>query len=152
MSDEQAQILEMLVAGRVTVEQAAQLLEAVDAAANPGTRGSARSRGALPQWDERPDDFFASLTVDQIRQLNDRGVNGAYIRQMCAALHRDLSVADLIKLYERGVTPRFVTDLMEAGCANLTIGEAVKLYDHGVDGDFVRDVRSAGLVDATPAQ
>jgi hypothetical protein len=152
MSDEQAQILEMLVAGRVTVEQAAQLLEAVDAAATTGTKGSMSSRGALQQWDEHPDDFFASLTVEQTRELHENGVSRAFVQQMCAALGRDPSVADLIKLYGHDVTPRFVTDLVEAGCAKLTVGEAIKLYDHGVDGNYVRDLRRAGLLDATPAQ
>jgi hypothetical protein len=152
MSDEQAQILEMLVAGRVTVEQAALLLEAVDPAANPGSHGSVSSRGALRQWDERRVDFFAGLTVEQMRQLHDHGVSRSFIQEIYAALRHDLSVADLIALYESGVTPHFVTELTESGCANLTVREAIRLYEHGVDGNFVRDLRSVGLADATPAQ
>jgi anion-transporting ArsA/GET3 family ATPase len=107
MSEERAQILEMLVTGRITVEQADQLLEAVDAAANSRTHESASLRGAQRQWDERADGVFAKLTVEQIHHLHDRGVTAAFIRQLCAALRRDLSISDLIKLYERGVTPRF---------------------------------------------
>jgi hypothetical protein len=157
MSDERAQILEMLVAGRVTVEQAAQLLQAIEAPsspAHPGTTGTPSEAGVPRRRDGRSEDFLASLTAEQVIALHDRGVSGAYVEQMRAAGLNGLRVKDLIKLHDNGVTPRFVLDLQEAGLAlaDLTRDQLIKLFCHGVDADYVREMYALGLDGATPDQ
>jgi hypothetical protein len=111
MSAGRAKILEILVAGRVTVEQADQLLEALDAAPPAASHEPVAQTGRQRRWDERADDFFASLTPEQLIELRDHDVSRAFIEQMRAAGLYDLSVADLIDLYDHGITPRFVRDL-----------------------------------------
>jgi hypothetical protein len=152
MSEGRAQILEMLVAGRVTVEQADQLLQALDAASPAAPHEPAAQLGRQRRRDERADDFFATLTPEQLIELHDHGVSRAFIEQMRAAGLYGLSVADLIDLYDHGVTPRFVLDLREAGFAELTGDDLVELYDHGVDAAFVREMQEVGLAAATPDQ
>ena len=113
MSEGRAQILEMLVAGRVTVEQADRLLAVLEAASpiashQPVNQASERRRG------ERADDVFARLTPEQLIALRDHGVSRAFIEQMRAAGLGGLSVHDFIALSDHGVDTAFVRDLREA--------------------------------------
>jgi hypothetical protein len=150
MSEERAQILEMLVAGRVTVEQAEQLLKAVDASSSPAHHGATSEAGIQRRRDGRSENIFASLTAEELIALRDNGVSGAYVEQMRAAGLNGLRVKDLIKLYNNGVTPHFVLDLQEAGLADLTRDQLIKLFCHGVDADYVREIFALGLDGATP--
>jgi len=152
MSEGRAQILEMPVAGRVTVGQADRLLEALDAASPAAPHEPASQSGRQRRRDAGADDFFASLTPEQLIALRDHGVSRAFIEQMRAAGPDDASVDDLIELHDHGITPRFVRDLREAGFTELTRDELVELYDHGVDIAFVREMREVGLAEATPDQ
>src|SRR5215469_146554 len=152
MSEQRAQILEMLVAGRVTVEQAEQLLAALDGPSPSASRGAVAQAAAQQRGDEHTEDFFASLTAEQLVALRDSDVSRAFVEQMRAAGLNALSVEDLIELHDEGVTPRFVLDLREAGLADLTRDQLIELYCHGVDGAYVRELRALGLAGATPDQ
>jgi hypothetical protein len=152
MSEERAQILEMLVAGRVTVEQAEQLLQAIDAPSSPAHHGVPPETGIQRRKDGCSDNFFASLTAEQLIALRNNGVSGAYVEQMRAAGLNGLRVKDLIKLHNNGVTPRFVLDLQEAGLADLTGDQLMKLLCHGVNADYVREMYALSLDAATPDQ
>lgn len=156
MSQERAQILEMLVAGRLTVEQADRLLKVLDDASSTGPHAPphepVNQTGQQRRWDERANDFFAGLTLEQLVALRDHGVNRAFVEQMRAAGLDDLSVDDLIEMFDHGVTPRFVRDLRDAGFTDLTRDQLVELYDHGVDAGFMREMQDVGLVEATPDQ
>jgi hypothetical protein len=142
MSEGRAQILEMLVAGRLTVEQADQLLGALDAADTAAPHKPQTQTGRPERWDERPDDFFASLTLEDLIEFHNHGVSRTYVEQMRAEGLRDLRVADFCELYDHGITPRFVHDMREAGFAELPLDELVALYDNGVDPAFMREMRS----------
>jgi hypothetical protein len=152
MSEERAQILEMLVAGRVTVEQAEQLLAALDAPFPSASRGAAAQAAGQQRGDGHTQDFFASLTDEQLVALRDSDVSRAFIEQMRAAGLNTLSVEELIELHDEGITPPFVLDLREAGLANLSRDQLGELYCHGVDAAYVREVRALGLAGATPDQ
>jgi hypothetical protein len=150
MSEERAQILEMLVAGRVTVEQAEQLLKAIDAQSSPAQHGAPSEASMQGRGDGHSENFVASLTAEELIALRDNGVSGAYVEQMHAAGLNRLRVKDLIKLYNNGVTPSFVLDLQEAGLADLTRDQLIKLFCHGVNADYVREIYALGLDRATP--
>jgi hypothetical protein len=152
MSEGRAQILEMLVAGRVTVEQAEQLLEALDGPSPSAPRGAEAQAAAQPRGDEHTEDFFATLTTEQLVALRDSDVSRAFVEHMRAAGLNALSVEDLIELHDEGITPHFVLDLREAGLADLTPNQLVELYCHGVDAAYVRELRALGLAGATPDQ
>jgi hypothetical protein len=141
VSEGRAQILEMLVAGRLTVEQADQLLEALDAEASPHKQPQAQT-GRRERWEKELDDFFANLTLEDLIKFHNHGVSRTYVDQMCSEGLRNLRVADFCRLYEHGVTPRFVHDMREAGFAELPLDELVVLYDNGVDPAFTREMRS----------
>jgi hypothetical protein len=152
MSEERAQILEMLVAGRVTVEQAEQLLDALDGPSPSASRGAVAEAGPQRPGDDHSEDFFASLTAEQLVALRDSDVSRAFVEQMRAAGLNTLRIEDLIELHDEGITPRFVLDLQEAGLADLTRDQLVELYCHGVDAAFVREMRGLGYSDLTPSK
>jgi hypothetical protein len=152
MREGYAQILEMLVAGRVTVEQANRLLAALDAASPAAPHGAAAQAEAQQRGDGHTQDFFASLTAEQLVALRDSDVSRAFVEQMRAAGLNALRIEDLIELHDEGITPRFVLDLREAGLANLTRDQLGELYCHGVDAAYVRELRVLGLAGATPDQ
>ena len=150
MSEGRALILEMLVAGRVTVEQADQLLEALGVASPAAPHEPVTQTGRQRRGDERTDDFFATLTPKQLIKLRDHGVSRAFIERMRATGLYDLSVDDFIDLHNNGITPRFVRDLREAGFTTLTRDELVEMYNHGVDAAFVRQMRGLGFANLAP--
>ena len=82
MSEGRALILEMLVAGRVTVEQADQLLEALEADPPAAPHGPVTQTGRQRRGDEQADDLFATLTPKQLIKLRDHGVDSDFAREM----------------------------------------------------------------------
>ena len=153
VSEERTLILEMLTSGRVTVEQADQLLEALDSASTAGSREPVTGTGGWQRREgERADGYGASLTPAQLIELRNHDVSGAFVQQMRAAGQSELSVADLIVLHDHDVTPRFVRDLREAGFAELTRDDLIALRNHDIDAAFLREMRSVGLAAASPAQ
>ena len=100
-------------------------------------RGAQNGEGAVA-----PEDFFASLTAEEVIALRDRGVSGAYVEQKRAAGMHGLSIKDLIKLYDNGVTPRFVLDLQEAGLLGLTRDQLIEPLSHAERRLRARDVRA----------
>src|SRR5262245_31508011 len=107
MSEERALILEMLKAGRVSVEQADQLLEALASAARSGSHGPATGARTQRRWDERDeraDDCLASETPKQLIKMRNHGVSGAFVQEMRATGLGDLNVDDLIALHDHDVT------------------------------------------------
>ncbi len=81
---------------------------------------SGSTSAAQPRGDEHTEDFFATLTTEQLVALRDNDVSRAFVEQMRAAGLNGLSVKDLIELHDEGITPHFVLDLREAGLADLT--------------------------------
>jgi len=147
-----AQILEMLVAGRVTVEQAERLLAALGGASPAASQEPVNQTGGRRGRSERADDAFAGLTPAQLIALRDHGVSRAFVEQMRAAGLNDLSVNDLIELSDHGVDSALIGDLREAGVTNLTRDQLIALSDHGVDGAFARELGEAGFTNLAPRQ
>src|SRR4051794_41127783 len=133
MSEERRQVLEMLAAGKVTVEQANQLLEALGAAGRPTDTGEPRApahqRERAAQRGRPADAYFSNLAADQLVELRDHGVSPAFVRQMRELGFTDLSPNDLVKLRDHGVTPAFIRDMRELGLGELAPDELVEMFD-----------------------
>jgi hypothetical protein len=152
MSEGRAQILEMLVSGRVTMEQADRLLEALEGPSTAAPNEPANQMGRRQRREESTNNAFASLTPKQLIALRDHGVDRAFIEQMRAAGVEDLGVDDFIELYDHGVDAEFVRELGEMGFTNLTRDQLIELYEHGVDAEFVREMRGLGFNNLTPGE
>jgi len=152
MSVEKLHVLEMLSAGKLTIEEADALLAALDTAGDPAPPAAraddaadwpapfteAAARGAAPQQAGR-------LTLDQVAALRNAGVNGEYIGEMREAVGRSLTFDELIALRNAGVKPDWVEEMRENGLPELTVTQIVALRNAGVRPDYLEGLIDGGL-------
>lgn len=148
MSGEALKVLEMLAAGKITVEEADQLLAALGearplVAENQG--GRAEQAEHRDRREERASAFFANLDPDQLGALRAAGVDAAYIRDMVAAGLTDLDADELIAMKSVGIDPAYAAEMRDLGIADLD--ELTSLKAVGVDAAFVQAMREAGFTD-----
>lgn len=149
MSDESTQVLRMLAEGKISVEDANRLLEALGetgqewsttpAPASPIQQGSSRK----PQ----PAKDAPRFTVSQIVQMSDHGIDPDYLVRLRKAGLSDLGFEDLIRLSDHGVEVEYVLALREAGLRELGVEDVIRLHDHGVEADTLQELAQAGITD-----
>src|SRR5690349_16754688 len=121
MDEEREKIVTMLAEGTITVEEAYQLLDAIEAA-EPATQVAATGQAERMEPQRRAEvsgqagNLFAKLTLDQ-----------------------------LIQLRMHGVSPEFIRGIRELGLTDLSFEQILELGMHGVDPGFIRGIREAGL-------
>ena len=122
-NQERTQILEMVASGKLTIEQADQLLEILGAQslADAEKRSDQRQRAA----------GFTTFTGEQLAALAVYEVDADYIRALQEAGLRDLTVKQLISLKNYEVDAEYVRALREAGFTNLTVEQLISLKKHG---------------------
>lgn len=141
MDAERQQILEMLANGKITPEQAGQLLDAVEPDELAGADEWAAPRQELRQSRPRR---RATPELRKLAAASMHGVTSQYIAEMRAAGYDDLTVEQLIELRIHGVNPDFVQEIREAGYTDLSPEDLVQLRISGVNADYLREMR--GLV------
>ena len=72
-AEERAQILQMLVAGRVTVDQAERLVEALETPSAPRSRAAVSRTRTPRRGDGHPDAVCARLAPEHLVAWRDRG-------------------------------------------------------------------------------
>src|SRR2546423_6199117 len=111
------------------VEQANQLLEALEAGGRPSDTGELRApahqRERLAQRTRPTDAFFSNLTPDQLIELRDHGITPAFVREMRELGFTDLSPDDLVELRDHGVNAAFIREMPNLGFEELTPDELV---------------------------
>ena len=143
-NQERTKILEMVASGKLTIEQADQLLETL------GTQSLADS-------EKRPDQSvlpagFTNFTGEQIAALAAYEVDADYIRVLQEAGLRDLTVKQLISLKNYEVDADDIVALREAGFTNLTVKQLISLKNYEVDADYVRTLQEVGFINLTVEQ
>ena len=136
--DETRQILDMLAEGAITTEQAAELLDALDASDAPQTTGPAL------QWETPGRSVAPRPDVATYIRAAQHGVTSEYIRDMRGLLGQHLTVDELIELSIYGVTREYVEDLSREGLEGLTVADLIELAKYGAGADVVRAIREAG--------
>src|SRR6266699_1599702 len=176
MSEERVQVLAMLVTGKITIDQANQLLEVLgEEPLSEPERWSSQSRKQDEGWREPVREFqgrtaaqrMPSFTFDQIIELSEHEVNPdflkalrnaglsdqevkpSYARALREAGLMDLSVDQVIELSEHEIKPSYLAKLREAGLTDLTFDQVIELNDHEVKPAYIKALREAGLVDLT---
>ncbi len=163
MNEECLQVLNMLASGKLSVEQANQLLDALDGAQpknGPGVMSPSVVQPAMapvaapaPMPTPRPvrpqAPPSAAFTIDHIIALSERGVDPSYIVELREAGLTSLSVDQIITLHDHEIDADFVGGLKEAGITRFE--ELIKLHDHEIDADYVRGLQAA-IPDQLPAR
>src|SRR5437660_7526042 len=153
MKEERRQVLVMLSEGKITAEQASELLDAlgdsVPPRPNPGyapPRPSMSVNMPRPPYPPRPRRGL-DRDLKELMEASIHGVTPDYIREMTNAGFDDLSMKDLIELRIHGVSPEYVQELAALGYTDLSAKEIAELTIHGVSVDFIRGMREAGYTD-----
>jgi beta-lactamase regulating signal transducer with metallopeptidase domain len=69
-----------------------------------------------------------------------------FLSGLAAAGYTDISVDEIIDLREHGVDPRTIQAMLQAGLGRLTVPELIRLQEHGVRPEFVSSAVASGLV------
>lgn len=141
MSEESLKVLEMVASGRVTPEQANQLLEAL---AGPRPQPEPRP-GRAPAADGRPDRFLAGLTAEQLIEMRQHGLSAAFVQEMRGLGFVDLDLDQMIELRDHGVSAGYVREMRELDLGSFDVDALIELRDHGVTPAFIREMRDLGL-------
>jgi hypothetical protein len=135
-NEERIKILEMVAAGKLTVEQASQLMDlfstksTTDAAKRPDQ--GQRSGG------------YTQETIGRIRGYRKSGDT-----VLTEAGLANFPARQIAALKNYGVDADYIRALQEAGLADLTVRQVISLYNYGVDADDVRALREDGVAGPT---
>jgi hypothetical protein len=127
MDEEREKIMNMLAEGTITVEEAYELLDVIEAA-QPAAPMAATGQTEHIEPQRRPEasqagNLFANLTLDQLIQLRMHGVSPEFIR---------------------GVDPEFIRAVWAAGLGDLPVEKLIEMRIHGVDPEFIQAMRQVG--------
>src|SRR5439155_22798969 len=142
VNPESMKILEMLAEGKITVDDANELLAAVGDDAPPIAPAKPPVSRSLP---EETSTAVSGLTFEQLADMRLHGVNADFIRELQSIGYGPFRPGELIELRDHGVDRDFIEELRDEGLGYLSAGALVELRDHGVNADFVRDMRSIGF-------
>jgi hypothetical protein len=137
MSDEALQVLEMLAAGRLTVDEADELLATLTGPTTPAELSLDQVLGFAPAPEQRA-------------VLRSIGADATYIAALQAACGYPLRTDKVIALKSVGVTAGYITALRASGFTDLDAEQVIALRGLNVPPGYVRALRDAGLTDLTP--
>ena len=139
MSAEALHVLQMLSEGKLTVDEADELLAVLDKGELPTTpaRPARRAGSVTAAHRVRDNVLLPNLTLDQLTTLKAVGVKGEYIAAMRDAFDEPLEIGQLIQLKSVGVDPKYVAAMRDCGLADLTVDQLVALKSVGVKPDYV---------------
>ncbi len=89
---------------------------------------------------------YPKLTVDEIIDLKNHGVQPRYVKAMLAAGLGVPDVRQLIRLYDHGVAPEFVASMVSSGfVSDLGFETVIPLRENDARGDEMGRMRALGL-------
>ena len=135
-NEERIKILEMVAAGKLTVEQASQLMDTL------GTK-SATDAAQRPDQGQRSGGYTQE-TIGRIRGYRKSGDT-----VLTEAGLANFPARQIAALKNYGVDADYIRALQEAGLADLTVRQVISLYNYGVDADDVRALREDGVAGPT---
>src|SRR2546423_1089214 len=140
--------LEMLAAGKITIEQANKFIEvlrepSLSTTEQWGGQRQREHRGTPhlePLEPVEPLDHRrrTNFTLDQMIELSEHEVDPSYLRSLRDAGLTDLTVDEIIELSEHEVDPSYFAKLREAGLYDLSVNQIIELSEHEVDPSYLK--------------
>src|SRR5712692_4470089 len=142
-------VLEMLAAGKITIEQANQLIEVLGEQSFPeaeqwtghGGQGVDRKVLIQEQRGRKEAQGLPHFTFDQIIELSEHDVQPTYLRDLRDAGLTYLTIEQIIKLSEHEVGPAFLKALRDGGLTDLTFDQVIELSEREVDPAYLKALR-----------
>ena len=126
MNEERTMVLEMLAAGKITIEQATQLIEVLG---EPSISAAEQWAGQR-QHEERSTPRLEPL--EHVEPLEHRRL-------------RNFTFDQMIELSEHEVDPGYLRSLRDTGLTDLTVDEIIELSEHEVEPSFIKALHEGGL-------
>src|SRR6266481_3939002 len=117
---ERIKILEMVAAGKLSVEQAGKLMDILGAK-------------SATDAEKRSDQELRANEYNQEAMGKIRGYRRAGDRGLRAAGLPNLTVEEIVSLMNNGVSAEYIRALLETGLSDLTVKQIIRLKSHGVD-------------------
>jgi len=118
--------------------------------ASPAAAATAESKGSLLAALAAAG--YGSLSVDEIIEIKNNGVNAEFINGINQAGWGKLTPKQLVELRVHGVTPDYVRRAREAGLKDLQLEDVVQLRVHGVRADHLQEIHALGFGPYTTRQ
>jgi uncharacterized FlaG/YvyC family protein len=161
MKTGRARILEMVKDGKISIEQADELLEALENA-QPNTPAQVSPLEAStfdPAHKPRVEVRISRSTnsgkynFEQMIELGKFGVSAKFIRELAEVGLTDLSFDEVIELGKFGISPKFVLEMRqlsrEFDLGELNFERIIELGMFGVSAKFVREMIETQMIDFT---
>ncbi len=154
MSEERIKVLQMLADGKLTAEQANQLLEALE-------EDQALEVQDLPAQPEHTtadkdvlaaDALHAAFTPDQLIAMRSVDMTPKYIQAMRESGYRDVNVKQLIDMRAVDVTPDFINAMRDVGISDLPPDQLIDMRAVDISPDFVKQIKALGYSELSVAQ
>jgi DNA-binding transcriptional MerR regulator len=156
MKTGRARILEMVKDGKISIEQADELLEALENAV-PNT--PAHASPLEPERKPRVEVRISRSTnggkynFEQMIELGKFGVSAKFVRELAEIGLTDLGFEDVIELGKFGISPKFVLEMRqlseEFDLGELNFERIIELGKFGVSAKFVREMIETQMIDFT---
>lgn len=95
---------------------------------------------------------FGVLSPKELIALKNNGVSPDYARSVKSSGLRDANVDGVIRLHQHGVNPRLLEALGAAGYSDVNVSQAIQAQDNGLSGDALRSLREQGFKNLTLEQ
>jgi hypothetical protein len=154
MKTGRARILEMVKDGKISIEQADELLEALEnAVPNAPVHASPLENTFKPEAQASRSTNNGKYNFEQMIELGKFGVSARFVRQIAEAGLTDLSFEDVIELGKFGINPKFVLEMRqlseEFDLGELNFDRIIELGKFGVSAKFVREMIETQMIDFT---
>jgi hypothetical protein len=157
MNEERIKVLELLANGKITIDQANQLIEVLnakdDSSAERHREGAAQPDSGttiiLEQQQIPARQDFNSFTFDQVVAMGTVGVKPEFVQRVREAGLTDLTFEQIIEMGTVGVEPDYVLKVREAGLTDLSFDQIVEMGTVGIEPEFIRGMLDTGALDLT---
>jgi hypothetical protein len=163
MHAERTRVLELVKSGVLTIEQADELIDALQTANQSEVQFSNQSEFRMPQAPRPPRPPRApraagggKFSFEQMIELGKFGINAQYVRELADAGLTNLSFDDIIEFGKFGIRPEYVIELRklaeELEMDELDSEKIIELGKFGVRPENVREMLESGLFDLSQSQ
>src|SRR5205807_128336 len=128
-------VLEMLAAGKITIEQANQLIDVLGE--NPLSteeewpikRQRSESREPVQPYREQG---ILDPRIDHIIEVREHDIKPSYVIKFRQRGLFDLTFDEILELREHDVKPTYITRLRQGGLSDLSVDQVIDLSEHHI--------------------
>ncbi len=158
MNEEKTQILAMLESGKITPEQADELMQVIEDSSEepvetvelPSTQVNTQeieyAFHTSPKQKKKTFGSKSGFTAQEILEMGIHGINPKFMKEMRQELG-ELSFNQLRELSIHDVSADFIKEVKKLSLDNLDFNHILEMGIHGVDAKFVKELQDLNIPD-----